>query len=633
MLLLIRIALVLVGLAAPSAASVGIPDSGVTIREALATVTIDGEAPSNPRKVRLPYRWDDFSGRRDGQARFEIRLDLLDNAPDGPRAIYLAKVGNQFEVRINGVLVSAPLDSQSPRLDLAKAPRLVTIPQALLRGDDRLEITIQAQFLRRGGLSMIDFGVESDLQREFNAVYQWRILGSLVVVSISVALGVFSLLLWSRQQVVLYWVFGIAELVWAFRVGDVLIEEPPLGWPAWGAAVAFAYALYVGFTARLTMLVLGVERGWFRLAWRAYLLGAAATSVIGFARGYVLLWTTWLGLMIGLATLCAGVAIRSAWLGRGLDQTLLAFSLTVSVLVGIRDWVYVWFTPDAFGETSWVRYMSVLFCLTMGFIIADRYTRAARELRALNQTLAERVAERERQLAASFERTREALQQAAVLAERQRLMRDMHDGLGSRLSGALGVLRRDDASSHSVAVEYLSEALEELKLAVDSLQDYGGDIDTVLGNLRYRLRDRLKAAGVNLIWRAQPLPPFEELTPTGVRSIQHLMLEAIANAMRHGAATEIVVTTRFDPEAGCAWIVIEDNGRGFDPDAVQGGRGLALIKQRARELGGEAVIGVGPGGGCQVQVRLPYGSAEPPECRPVQLSDKVTRSTGNEASP
>lgn len=200
--------------------------------------------------------------------------------------------------------------------------------------------------------------------------------------------------------------------------------------------------------------------------------------------------------MIGLAALCAGVAVRSAWLGRRLDQTLLAFSLTVSVLVGIRDWVYVWFTPDAFGETSWVRYMSVLFCLTMGFIIADRYSRAARELRALNQTLAERVAERERQLAASFERTREALQQAAVLAERQRLMRDMHDGLGSRLSGALGVLRHDDAPSHSVAVEYISEALEELKLAVDSLQDYGGDIDTVLGNLRYRLRDRLKAAGV-----------------------------------------------------------------------------------------------------------------------------------------
>lgn len=615
LLLLILIALARPCLAASSGASVEIPESGVTIREALATVTFDGEAPSDLKRVHLPYRWDDFSSRRDGQVRFEIRLDPLKHALDGPRAIYLAKVGNQFEARVNGVLVSAPLNAQSVRLDLAKAPRLVTIPQSLLRGDDRLEITIRAQFLRRGGLSVIYFGVESDLQREFSTVYQWRIMGSLVVVGVSVALGVFSLLLWSRQRVALYRVFGIAELVWAFRVADVLIDEPPLDWPAWGVAVAFAYALYVGFTARLTMLVLDVERGWFRPAWRAYLLGAAATSTIGFTQGYVMLWTTWLGLMIGLAMLCAGVAVRFAWLGRRLDQALLAFSLVVSVLVGIRDWTYVWFTPDAFGETSWVRYVSILFCLTMGFIIADRYTRAARELHALNQTLAERVAERERQLAVSFERTREALQQAAVLAERQRLMRDMHDGLGSRLSGALGVLRRDDASSHSVAVEYISEALEELKLAVDSLQDYGGDIDTVLGHLRYRLRDRLKAAGVSLVWRAQPLPPFKELTPTGVRSIQHLMLEVIANAMRHGAATEIVVTTRFDPEADCAWIVIEDNGRGFDPHAIQGGRGLTLIRQRARELGGEAAIGVGPGGGCQVRVRLSYRPAESPECR------------------
>jgi signal transduction histidine kinase len=605
----ILMALILACLAASSDLSASVPDAMITIRQALATVAVDGQASSNPQVVNLPYRWDGFSGQRDGRALFQIRLDALNDARDEPRAIYLTRIGNQFEIRINGVLVSLPLDSQSARFDLSKAPRLITVPQALLRGGDLLEITIQAQALRRGGLSVIHFGVDGDLRRAFGQAYRWRIMGSLIVVCISSVLGLFSLLLWSQQRVPLFLLFGLAELIWAFRVGDVLIDEPPLSWPAWGVAVAFAYALYVGLTARIIMLVLDVERDWFPLAWRAYLLISAGVSLAAFAQGYLILWTTWLGFMIGLTLLCAGIAIRVTWRSRRFEHVMLTFSLWVGVLVGIRDWVYVWLKPDAFGDASWVRYVSILFCLTMGLIIADRYTRADRELRVLNQTLADRVAERERQLAASFEQTREAVQQAAALAERQRLMRDMHDGLGSRLSGALNVLRGNPAS-HLAAVEYISEALEELKLTVDSLQDYMGDLGTVLGNLRYRLQDRLKAAGVSLVWRVQPLPPFERLTPTSVRSIQNLMLEAIANAMRHGAAAEITVTARFDAESGSAWIVIEDNGRGFNPDATRGGRGLTLIKQRTRELGGEAVIESCPERGCQVRVCLPYASLE-----------------------
>lgn len=608
---LLLIVLVL-SLAAALDAGAATAGSIVTLREALVTVTVAGQPAAAPTRVRLPYRWDWVSGQRDGQALFQLRLDPLMDAGDEPRAIYIPKIGNQFAVRINGALVTSPLDVQGLHVDFAKEPRFIAIPKALLRGDDLLEITIRAQALRRGGLSIVYFGVESDVEREFSAAYRWRINGSLIVVCISSVVGLFALLLWSQQRDPLFMIFGVAELVWAFRVGDVLIDRPPLGWPAWGVAVAFAYALYVGLTARLTMQVLAIERRWFLLAWRAYVLGAVGVSLAAFNQGYLILWTLWLGLMIALAVLCAGVALQAAWCSHRCEQVMVALALWVGVLVGIRDWVYVWLTPDSFGDSSWVRYVSILFCLTMGFIIADRYTRAVRELRALNQTLAERVAERERQLAASFEQTREVLQQAAALAERQRLMRDMHDGLGSRLSGALNVLR-NDRRSHIAAMEYISEALEELKLTVDSLQDYGGDLGTILGNLRYRLQDRLRAAGVSLLWRVPALPPFERLTPTCVRSIQNLMLEVITNAIQHGAATEITVTARFDAEANRAWIEIEDNGRGFDLNATRSGHGLALIKQRAQELGGAAIIDADPGGGCRVRAWLPHEISEAPK--------------------
>lgn len=484
----------------------------LTIRDAAVTVTLTGQAASSPQKIQLPYRWDHFFKQRNGGvAQFRASLKGLDPASDGPKAIYLAKVGNQFEVRINGVLISPPLDSQSSRLDFAKAPRLIIVPQVLLHGDDWLEITVRVQAFRRGGLSLIRFGAADSVQQEFHAIHQWRIMGSLIVVCVSAVLGLFSLLLWLQQRLPLYLLFGIAELDWALRVSDVLIEQPPLGWPAWGVVIAFAYALYVGLTGRLTLLVLNIEWPWVPLVWKVYLAGSVISAAT-FAGGYLLLWTVWLGLMIGVALLCAALAIYTAWRSRHLEHGLLAFSLVVAVIIGIRDWVYVWLNPDTFGDASWVRYVSILFCLTMGFIIANRYTRATRELCAINQTLADRIAERERQLALSFEQTREAWQQTAALSERQRLMRDMHDGLGSRLSGALSVLRGNQPS-YAVAIEYLSEALEELKFTVDSLEDYVGDLGVVLGNLRYRLQDRLKAAGVGLIWQVQPLPALEGLTP------------------------------------------------------------------------------------------------------------------------
>ena len=146
---------------------------------------------------------------------------------------------------------------------------------------------------------------------------------------------------------------------------------------------------------------------------------------------------------------------------------------------------------------------------------------------------------------------------------------------------------------------------------MDSLADVGVDLAPVLGNLRYRLQDRLKAAGVSLIWEVQALPPIQGLTPTNVRSIQNMVLEAMTNAIRHGAATEIMLATSIGADGSHVKILIRDNGRGFDSTQPRLGLGLTLLKQRARELGGEAKIISHPGGGCKVQVRLPNVLPDP----------------------
>lgn len=100
-----------------------------------------------------------------------------------------------------------------------------------------------------------------------------------------------------------------------------------------------------------------------------------------------------------------------------------------------------------------------------------------------------------------------------------------------------------------------------------------------------------------------------------MRSIQHILLEALTNAIRHGAATEITLTATFHAESEHIQIMLEDNGCGFDTRLIPEGRGRRLIKQRAQELGGEAAIDTDCTAGCRVKMELPLVLRELPEQR------------------
>src|SRR5690606_16394793 len=102
--------------------------------------------------------------------------------------------------------------------------------------------------------------------------------------------------------------------------------------------------------------------------------------------------------------------------------------------------------------------------------------------------------------------------------ERQRLMRDMHDGLGSQLVGALQ-LAQDSRVPAPMVARAVQEAVDNLRLTVDAMQDSDGNIATLLGAIRYRLAPRFASSGIALQWDVGPLP-----TPAGwgAQNARHL---------------------------------------------------------------------------------------------------------------
>ncbi|MEY4910388.1 MAG: hypothetical protein RL761_51, partial [Pseudomonadota bacterium] len=123
------------------------------------------------------------------------------------------------------------------------------------------------------------------------------------------------------------------------------------------------------------------------------------------------------------------------------------------------------------------------------------------------------------------------------LTERQRIMSDIHDTVGSQLVGLLSQVRNQ--APYAQLEQQTSEALQELRIAIDAIQPVDGNLASVLAMLRHRLQPRLEAARLRLIWHMDDLPKLERLSPLMVQHIQRIMLELLSNVMQHAKASEV----------------------------------------------------------------------------------------------
>src|SRR5450830_1817985 len=119
-------------------------------------------------------------------------------------------------------------------------------------------------------------------------------------------------------------------------------------------------------------------------------------------------------------------------------------------------------------------------------------------------------------------------------------MQDMHDGLGSSLISALRVVEHGKMSDAEVA-QVLRGCIDDLKLAIDSMEVVEADLLLLLATLRFRLAPRLDSVGIRLHWEVQDLPALNWLTPGNSLHILRILQEAFANIIKHAQATEISV--------------------------------------------------------------------------------------------
>lgn len=527
----------------------------------------------------------------------------------GPMGVYVPRaISGPLQVwRLDGEQWRLVFDNSPWRLEQWNRPVLVPLDSVrdskAVAPDRPLTLAVGASFRddRFHAMSTLWVGPLAELQPRANMRTLLQLSLPEAASIAMVALGAMSLAVWSRRRHEgSYLYFGLASIVWPLRNLHQFIDLPrdPIvnDWFWWMTAASVSWVMLAMYFFALRF----VERRF----------PTVERLLIGFVVAGGLLTVPWWGydalllqhaLNLGVALLVTGLLSVLSWRGGSRELRMIVAALWISFAFAVHDWLLVamLITPES---VYLLPYGSMVVIGSALYAAMRRFVSALEQVESANVVLASKLAGREQELEHQHARLRSIEREQAVLLERQRLMREMHDGVGSTLIATLRVIE-SDAYSREGVVDLLRMAIEDLRLAIDSLEPIEHDLATLLATLRMRVGRRLEAAGLRIQWAMDDLPALPWLDAGQALQVLRLMQEALTNVIKHADAREVRISATVSE--GDVLVCVADDGRGFDSAAAPSGRGLASMQHRALALGAGLVVESAVGRGVVVSVRLP----------------------------
>ena len=217
---------------------------------------------------------------------------------------------------------------------------------------------------------------------------------------------------------------------------------------------------------------------------------------------------------------------------------------------------------------------------------------------------------RQAALAVEYGRAREELQRLAVLEDRARISRELHDGVIQSLFGA------------GMILEGISETEDVSPATRDGISRVAKMIDNTMVDVRSYIFDLRPSAltGRNIeqglrslaedFEKASSIPCTVDLDRDALRGLEgaapqliQIVREALSNVARHARASNCWLEVHRNRRD--ILVEVRDDGRGFEPAQATGGRGLENIRRRIDEIGARLEIISEPGRGSSVRVHIP----------------------------
>lgn len=555
--------------------------------------TADALSRADFKPVEKP--WSDCCSGGYRAARYHITLRSL------PREGFVASslaVADNLEIYVNGQLAFSHgrMDRANPSYQ-GNMPRYYSLPSALFRnGENTIDVVMV-----RGKMPWFDagtmvFGERQDLIAGYDQRslllndFVWLSMGigavlALLALVIAIRSNDRSISLWTALTAAA-WVLWIAFYQWT---------DPPFS-PEGRLLYYFACAclapicwlgLITAWTGKQSRWTIGGMFGAYAatmiaIAWQLHWGGEGGYDSASDLTNYFGLATTALTVVVFGWHFRKGAELRIA-------ETAILM-LCVTVLACEFYWEMRWQT--VFGR---INIVSIPFLLAFVVAYLARNFRLFQSAEQINTLLQSQLTQRTAELEAAHLRERELVRAQAHQAERQRIMRDMHDGLGSQLMSMLLAARRGVAKPATVA-EGLQSVIDEMRLLIDSMDSVGESLGSAFAMFRERVQGRVEEAGMAFHWQDDSQGQLPDMGPREVLQVFRIMQEAVTNALKHSTGTALSVNIAPSPEADrSVRIAISDNGGGLGK-ANPRGKGMDSMAARAEGIGGKLQVQSGAKG-------------------------------------
>jgi signal transduction histidine kinase len=578
--------------------------------------TPPSDANEGWQAVQIPDRWSRSRPGVRGRGWYRIEFD----APGSPRdiSVYVPHFNMNLEIWLNGIFLTECGPFDGANILCWNFPVQAVLPAGQLREEGNvLDLRLSVSD-PEGELGVVYLGPRQLVAHLYASRFLFHIILPQMFIAMTLMVILFMLAFWYSSRDLTYLAFaGFAGCLGIMMVNMVL-REMPISLQSWRWVADRGTGFIGPFLIVCTQRLIGMRRPWVERAAFGWTIAAALATLLMSERlydatlipqhavtllmcGYAI-WVLVYGLRASRWMQYSAGVISLAALGFGVHDVLLVMGL-----LGADNLRLLAFALPAAA-------------LVMTGALTQRFLATFRRATNLNVELEERVHRKHVELEVSFqrmrdlelaelevnfERTRDLEEHRVVASERERIMREMHDGVGGDLVSILAMVENGRAGQAEIAAS-LRSSIDDMRMVIDSLDPNVDDLNVLLGVFRSHNEARLRAHGLRLSWEVEDLPPIRRLGRNDYLHIMRIVQEAVTNVARHANAETIRLRAGVRQDAeGRAGVFIEvtDDGIGIGPD-VAAGRGRVNMAERARLIGGELRIDSTSEGTC-VDLSIP----------------------------
>lgn len=536
-------------------------------------------------------------------------------APDQLHSLLFATPYAALKIWINGQLLADSGIARSPVPEYRHPLRYTIAPTLWRAGSNEVTILSVAQ-TRETGLGQVWLGDAAQMARykSLRNVIEKRWPATSIQIILVLAIVLLAFFSVRPGDTAFAW-FAASLASWALHAG-LLQRSTPLPWwpnityPLTLIALAW-FALFGLMFVRA--LCQRPHRAWLIPGWY-FALFVSLFLVISTLGGWITTPSSGGLILVVPGVLLIGmVIVGTLWqsvIAEPSNRETSALLLLASLLltIGLRDWMrdLGWIANT--GEVAYLTFAVPAVFMVFGSMLLHRHAAALRAVEQANLTLERKVEEKTRDLAANYQRLSILEAQRARSEERDRLVRDMHDGVGGHLVHALALSERlDEARPLSDAIR---DCLDDLRLVMDTADIESERLNDALATFRDRIERRLHALGIQLAWDFTQMRDLPCMGPQPTLHVLRVLQELVTNVVKHAKATRVAVAidlveTDTSPEQSRLHMLLADDGLGFAVNDRSRGRGLGNVRRRVEEAGGTLTIDSAPGVGTRVAVVFP----------------------------